>query len=317
MFRLIKIQKDEHIYSYIYRIHRLNGIFDFSNIISSSGRWVTFPKVLKQSLHYYEPIDDYKFLQLLRDIDIAYYPRGDYEDIISYQADLEVFFECGNESKRLLFWGYKPIQYCLDCIKEHIKSSGFAILKFTWMHNDHCPIHKEPLYITKSISRKKTIDALNNIYSGKHPFQHSTSEYMKNSLFDDRKYRVYPTCFSPCLMERFEQLILDKRINLFSSDKFLQSDYSGPERCLTGLLSTFQRYTRLKNIGSTLFVKYWRMNVEEIKVYTGVINKKSISENISKLKGKDCNKCNHIECLANPMNTKIGREGCDLVRNDL
>lgn len=39
------ILDDESIQSVIYRVHLLNGISDFRNVVDSKGRWFAFPRI--------------------------------------------------------------------------------------------------------------------------------------------------------------------------------------------------------------------------------------------------------------------------------
>ena len=133
---MLKILEDESVHSFIYRTHAVNGVFDYSNIISSKGKWVQYPKILKNSLPLYEPINEAEILRVLRDIGLASTPDTIFQSPFGYRQTLKSFFRFHSTRKRAS--SNKAIKYCLECIKEQITKYGVGYINVTWSSNNHC-----------------------------------------------------------------------------------------------------------------------------------------------------------------------------------
>jgi hypothetical protein len=293
---LLKVQEDESIHSLIYRTHVINGLSDFSNIISTQGHWHGSPHILKDTLQFYDPIDDSLFLKLLRDFGLGEVEREVFKNPFSYVEDLEKFFGCYkgvNKTK-------KPtsiIAYCLECIRESIVLYGFGFFHITWHANSHCFKHKTILSRISFSSRTESIKNIATILRGEHPEKYSTPTYSSFSFHDWRDYRKAKIInfYAPCLVDKFQQFILNKRKK---SKTILGMNYSS-EYHVTNRYVMVHIYNYLKKNQPKLFKNYWNRYVKEIEVNTGVFNQRKIKEDLYKFANSDCSMCRVYDCNAN------------------
>lgn len=294
---MLNVQKDESLHSFIYRTHVVNGVSDFSNIITAKGGWASLPRILKNTLHLYEPIDDARFLYLLRDIGLANITDKTFEDPVAYREDLENFFGKHNNKKRNKS-NTLPIKYCLKCIKKHIQDFGYGIINVTWSNNSFCQIHKTDLYIARSKSRNETIDALSYIFRGTHPKTYEKPRYRSEYFYDFREYNHDKKCdyIAPCLANEFKNFISDN-FKDFSLDLLGQS-HSSVNYLTTNHMMT-KIYESAKNSKYKQFIDFWSNFAEITHLDTGVINRKAITEDIYKSKKVNCQNCKHLGCFSN------------------
>ncbi|WP_406610086.1 hypothetical protein [Agarivorans sp. JK6] len=293
---MLDVQKDEFIHSYIYRTHVLNGISDLSNIITSKGEWSSFPKLLKGTMHLYQPIDDSLYLHLLRDINRAEKTDKIFNNPVAYRFELECFF--GKRNGKVRRQRNLPIKYCLECIQRHIKNCGYGIIIVTWFDNSFCPIHKTNLYIAKPKNRNEAIQALNCIYRGIHPEAYEKLSRRSEHFHDLREYSHKNTCdyIAPCLSEE---------LYTFISENF--KDFSvgmlGPRHRFINSLSKnnmmIMIYEAVKNSNYKPFKIFWNSFSEIKRIDAGVINRKSITEEMFKNSMVDCQNCKHLSCFSN------------------
>ena len=294
---MLKVHKDESIHSLIYRTHVVNGVSDFSNIITAKGGWASFPKILNNTLHLYEPIDDSITLHLLRDIGLATITDKTFDDPVEYRNDLEKFFG-QYQGNRKIKQVTLPINYCLKCIKNNIKEIGYGLINVTWSRNSFCPIHKTDLHTVKVINRKEAIEALSFILRGAHPKEYDSPSYKSEYFYDSRDYYQQKTCdyIAPCLANELKEFIsvnwrtfpkelLDKN---YSSENYLKQPYM-MERI----------YNASKKYKYAEFDTFWKENASSKTLYTGVINRNLIEQDIFKHSKSDCQRCFHYHCFAN------------------
>ena len=273
---MLKAQKDESIHNMIYRTHVINGIFDFSNIITTKGSWSSFPKVLQDTLHLYKPIDDFKLLHLLRDIGLARITNKIFENPLEYREDLQKFLGQYNDkygSKQ----GTTPIRYCLPCIKDYIKKFGYSFINVTWSRNSLCPTHETDLHIAEVTNRREAIDALNCIVRGVHPKAYKKPSYRSDYFHDFREYYHVKSCeyIAPCLDDELKEFII-ANWKSFPRD-LIDKNYSS-ESYLTQPYMMTKIYESAKNSKYKQFTHFWN-NFAEIKyIDSGVINRKAITE---------------------------------------
>ena len=326
---MLRIQEDESIHSLIYRTHVINGVSDFSNIIVSSGGWASFPKILKGTLQFYEPVDDLKFLNLLRDFGLAKITNKMFEDPLAYREDLERFFGC-YEGARKIKQKSSQIKYCLKCIQEHIKEFGYGIIKITWSENYFCPIHETDLYILKTSNRRESLEALSDILRGIHSNKYKklsdTSECFQDYK-DYRDYRDYRDCrhekkidnLAPCLRDVLKKYI---SMNWKSFPQgTLDKNYSS-ENQVTRPFMMEKIYNRLQESNYADFHHFWSEHAEVKNVHTGVINRSSIKEIIIKNFKANCQNCKYLRCISNlaiistRSDTRLTKK-CELTRSIL
>jgi hypothetical protein len=313
---LLKIQKDESIHSFIYRTHIINGISNFSNILSIEGNWLSFPSLLKGTLQYYQPVDDLKFLNLLRYIGLAKVTDEVFQDPLDYQDDLKRFFGCykGDNKTR-----QKPknIKYCLRCIQEDIVSYGHGMFKVGWWRNPQCNVHQTPLNSIYVSTRGEAIMALKAIYRGENLKNHSVESQVREYFYDPKVYYYNNKIeyIAPCLQNEFKLFIQNKRL-MFSkgtSDLLgsLASDKNTSKYYLMQPYVMEKFYNTLKNNNESLFIKFWNIHVKSKIIYTGIITKKSIKEKIFMDKNANCHDCIYHHCGAN--SSKIDCSSSDLI----
>lgn len=294
---MLNIQKDESIHSFIYRTHVVNGVSDFSNIITAKGGWASFPKILKNTLHLYEPIDDSIILHLLRDIGLAKITDKTFDDPVEYRSDLEKFFGQYQGNRRIK-QGTLPITYCLECIKSQIQEFGYGVFNVTWPSNSFCPIHKTDLYTVKPTNRNEAIEALGYIYRGVHPKTYEKPRYRSEYFHDFREYKHEKKCdyIAPCLKGEFQEFI---KANWKNFPKGLLDKNYSTESYLTQPFMMNQIYQSAKNNKYKKFMDFWN-NFAEIKyINTGFVNRKTITEEIYKSTKLDCQNCKHLRCFSN------------------
>jgi len=301
---LLRVLEDESIHSLIYRTHVINGISDFSNIITIKGGWASFPKILKDTLQFYDPVDDLKFLNLLRDFGLAKITVKMFKEPLAYREDLEKFFGCSKSNKRIKQKS-KQIKYCLKCIQEHIRDFGYGIIKLTWGSNDQCFEHSIPLYYISESNRKDAILALEAIYRGEQPKNYAITKYISDYFYDPREYYHSSDIdyIAPCLEQEFKVFIQNKRFEFsekvsetvgisvngqYTSESYLKQPYMMQKI-----------YNALKITNEQVFNVFWKKHVESQRVFAGVINKRSIKEKLFKEKSANCQRCSHYSCGAN------------------
>jgi hypothetical protein len=294
---LLKIQEDESIYSLIYRTHIINGVSDFSNIITSKGGWASFPKILQGTLHLYEPVDDLKFLNLLRDIGLAKITNKMFKDPLAYREDLERFFGC-YEGDRKIQQKSKQIKYCLKCIQDHIREFGYGIIKITWSENDFCPIHETDLYIPKTSNRRESIEALSDILRGIHSNKYKKPSYISKYFHDFRDHRHKKSIdnLAPCLEEEFKKYI-SMNWKIFPQGT-LDKNYSSKNQIMQPYMME-KIYNWLQGSNYADFQNFWNEHAEVKNVHTGVINRSAIKDNIIKNFKVNCQNCQHLRCFSN------------------
>jgi hypothetical protein len=294
---LLKIQEDESIHSLIYRTHVINGVSDFSNIITTKGSWSSFPKILQGTLHLYKPIDDLKFLNLLRDIRLGKITDKIFENPVACRDDLERFFRQGN-SNRKTKQATLSIAYCLNCINNHIQKFGYGVINVTWSGNSFCPIHKTDLHIAKAKNRNEAAEALNHIFGGIHPKTYESPSYKSDHFHDSRKYYHETSCdyIAPCLGDGLKEFITENW-KTFPKD-LLDKSYSS-ERYLTQNYMMGKIYSAAKNSKYQGFINFWNDFAEIKYLDAGVVNRKAIIEWTYKSTKVNCHNCKHTNCFSN------------------
>lgn len=294
---MLEIQKDESIHSYIYRAHKINGVSDFSNIISSNGDFTAFPTILKNTIHLYEPIEDARFLHLLRDIGLAGITRKAFENPAAYRRDLKKFFGIINDNRRGKNY-CSSITYCRKCITKHIQDYGYGIINIKWYHNSICPIHKTDLYIAKTKSRNEAIKALDCIYRGVHPDAYEKPRYKSEYRHETREYKHKKNCdyIAPCLTDELEIFISDNLKQL--SVDLLGKNY----KSINYINKSYMINILYESAKSSNYIPFmdFLSDFSEIKhLYTGVVNRKSITEYIFKSSKAKCENCKYLNCFSN------------------
>lgn len=294
---MLNIQTDESIHSFIYRTHIINGVANFSNIITASGYWKSFPKILNKTLHLYQPIDDLKFLNLLRDIGLAPIMEEVFRDPFKYHEHLLDFFGQSKYSIRVNT-RTSPIRYCLHCIENQIQKLGFGFINVNWAINTFCPTHQVDLHEVAVKKREEAVVALACILRGDHPKNFEQPKYKKD-YFENRRERYHKKkCdyVAPCLADE---------LKLFISENYhqLSIDLLGENHSFVRYLTTDHMITKIylsaKKGRYKLFQNFWTNFAECKLVHSGVVSRNAVTEKIYKSKRTDCQDCEHVRCFSN------------------
>jgi len=312
---MLTLQDDESIHSLIFRTHKINGISDFSNIINAKGIWNYLPRIIKDTLNFYEPIDEAVILNLLREIKLAAPTTRMFNNPTNYRVDLQYFFNTGGvRTSRTNH--YEGVNYCLPCMQEQIKTLGFAYFKNIWCRIEFCHSHNIPLTYIPKKSRSNTLPNLDIILRGLHPteyfkyrwnVQHDTKYDVIIPEYHDTKYDVIiPEYYiAKCLAEKLGDYIL--------TNKHLVSEAT--ELYMSKLISNkfnFDRLTKvnivrdyiLENICISLQKKQPHFLLDfhslfsvDMPRYGGVINNKQLKEPCYKLADLECSACTQPYCF--------------------
>lgn len=310
---MLNIQKDESIHSLIYRTHVVNGVSDFSNIITKNGDWASFPKILENTLNLYQPIDDSKFLKLLRDISLAPITKSVFENPVTYRSLLLEFFGQSDVCKKVSK-SSTPIKYCLHCIKNRIQKLGYGIVDVNWTISSFCSTHKTALYIVKASNRRNAIEALACIFKGGNSRFCEKPNFKSGYVEDSRECRHLKKCdfIAPCLAEELKKFI-SENFNEFSLNLLGQRHRS--IRNLTTNHMMAKIYESAKNSNYKRFIDFWNNFAELKHIYAGVVNRKTITEEIYKSTKVDCQTCKHFSCISNLVITPTSSDTRKTQRN--
>lgn len=294
---MLNVQNGELIHSFIYRTHILNGVSEFSNIITNNGCWASFPVILKNTLEFFKPIDDSIFLQLLRDVGWAQRSYEIFDCPASYRYELGKFFgKSGIKLNKSM--SAEPIRYCLACINEQIEQYGYGTLNIAWHKDEVCKVHETGLFILQSKTRRETTDALKSIYRGIHPKAYSKFKYRKDYFHYPRDYEhgIKVDHMAPCLADAFKSFILQNFRNF--SLELLGRNYRSTSY-VTKKVMMIKVYKSAKRNNNKLFLDFWSSAAKPKDINTGVINRKTITEKMYKTAFDNCGNCKYLKCFAN------------------
>lgn len=284
---MLKIQEDESIHSLIYRTHKVNGIYNFTNLVNDSGDWMSFPKILKETLRYYEPIDEALILDLLRQIGVAKKTSNMFSDPTSYQSKLSEFFrlsryQTGSRNRT------QKIKCCLTCIRDSINSLGFGYFKNKWYEDVFCDKHNCALIFVKASNKNSAIDALHEIFEGKTPkdFEECNQEEVRRPTYKQEKTPI--DFISPCLEQELKRLIIEKG-DEFPESLFNKRYYSARNIQQQHILESL--YEKIKRTRHPTLLNFFEQDVEIKPLYTGAVNIKALSEEILKYRYLSCSDC--------------------------
>jgi hypothetical protein len=230
--------------------------------------WVRFPKILKNSLPLYEPINEAEILRVLRDIGLAATPDKIFQSPFGYRQTLKSFFRF-HSTRRRASSKNKAIKYCLDCIKEQIKKYGVGYIDVTWSSNNHCALHKSQLCRLNHSNRAGAVKALKSIYRGVHPKGSSTESYVSNYFLDFRDYyhEKKVDYLAPCLEQKFKQFIQERRSTfpecVSESIRFPITDVEKGKDYLTKPHMMAKVYKSLYDNNADVLASFWSQSAQK------------------------------------------------------
>lgn len=286
---MLKPQNNELIHSFIYRLHKLSGINDFRNLVNDSGKWMTFPKILKGTISYYDYIYEPLILLMLQHIGLAKKSIHCFDNPASYVRDLNQFFllsdyHTGSQS------GPKPIKYCLDCIRKSIRDNGFAYFRREWYEGTFCNEHQCELSFVSETSKKPAIHALGSLFLGKCPDKFEVCKQNRTSKNSEKKEVFLAEYVTPCFVNAFRNFIIDKRDD-FPADLLNKKYYSDLNLQQRHVL--FSLYQKLKELKPLIYIDFLDNNTERKVIYTGVLKSTSLKECLLKHKKSSCISCDY------------------------
>lgn len=291
---MLAVNSNESLYSLIFRTHIVYGILDFSNIIRANGALEPLPKILKGTLHLYEPIDDFLFLNLLRDLGFAKELKFAFSNPFHYRNDLNYLFGFSKRVRTNLA-GTHEVRYCLECVKDSIIEFGYGILKSEWYKNRYCFKHEKCLNYFVPKGRKKTVDSLKCVLRGEHP-EYSleiSSEYQNINFFSPYA-AAQVEYILPCLVNELKRFIL-YNIELIKND-ILGRKYNISHVFYPKVMDFIINQLKKHNFSFRLF---WDENAILESIPGGVVDKNSIYVEAFKMKSADCQNCKDYHCYIN------------------
>ncbi|WP_040726966.1 hypothetical protein [Thiomicrorhabdus sp. Kp2] len=296
---MLKIQENELIHSYLFRSQSVNGISDYSNILTVKGGWKSNPTIISSDLNLYSSLEERIVFDKLVNIGVISTATKMFSYDLSFRNDIKYFFNV----KDHFYWSMNRLQktvrvsFCDICIKEHIKELGYGLIEESWFNSDSCQKHGKPLYYLHAENRSKTTQQLMLVLRGKlpksakQPAESYLSHYLKDHTFD---YPIY----APCFFNAFSDFIIYVS-QAKHAKKILGKNYSSRWEMRQRYLLNHV-YEHLKKNEKRLFQKYWPKYHKEIEVACGVLDKSSLSMKLIKFSQASCRTCIYDECIANP-----------------
>ncbi|MCF6437187.1 hypothetical protein [Pseudoalteromonas sp. MMG022] len=275
-----------------------------SNIISNDGKWRSYPSILKGTINLYEPVDERLFLNKLRELGVALPSNRIFENLMEYRDELEIFFGCHNGNKTIRRKA-EAIRYCKYCIHQSIREAGFGFLKLNWLFDSMCFVHNKPLKMIPVSTRNKALAALRCVYRGENPDIATAPIHLSLHQYKPKEveYESNSDLIAPCLAGEFENFIKVQRLT-FSIGvlKRLGHSISQPlisESYLTQANGKRKIFKALQAENDPAFQCFMKSTFESKMVFTGVIDKKGMKENLYKNRGSNCMYCSYSKCIAN------------------
>lgn len=293
---------DESLYSFIYRSQRLRGFMQTQNVITPSGNWRSYPKVLPELINYYKGYNEKELITILNESGLISRERYWLNSPFYFQETLKnTFFSIENTAKSIRSI---PILFCPECVKESINNKGFGYFKTDWVFNDYCKVHRERLFRITAKTNNESNEGVRHALSGIVSSSHATQNY-KVRFRKKRQSRVAPYTLSACFFVTFERWLAHNRLYLPISFYMMMA-----EKChiylfdiLYTKLGTY-RYISDENINNILEILYIIkpkiFRNDFIKKLCKITNQKAgvnktndVIFQTLKIKSHNCDKCPH------------------------
>jgi len=254
---------DESLHSFLLRKQFiLSEKFNPVGVISKLGGWTNYPFVHKEAEHIFSKYDDHFLLEILDENKIIDgFGNQLFNSPIAYASRIKSTFFPNRKStgiKKTL----SNIKFCNVCVQEAIKEHGFAYLKISWLKNDFCEKHNEPLKVLPYSNYKAGVKSIVDILKGKVPkiavntcIHRSYSKEL--SANDITKSFFQPVKATYCLALEFAAWLLNNANEL--SDDFYQLVASDllEENCLMFLNDNITLYYGQRNISEYESLKFF------------------------------------------------------------
>jgi hypothetical protein len=291
---------DESLQSYLFRILKLNGFYNYSSIIVSHSGWGNRPSIPFEAKHLLTGVNKSHLLLLLENsVNI---PK-DESDFINHFDFIELFNKTFSPQKVTKSAGKgMNIHFCPHCMKEQMRNYGYSYFKSCWTNQLYCMKHSDDLLALKPSQLTRQISNLHKILRCEvdksftcHPKRNShfnktisdrtikfspcSKSQLINWVIQNSKY--YPVGYTDILDYGLLTKTERKAFNVIKYRKKIESNWEEFYQQLT----TFSHKELLKYINEN-------MVFDHVKYQQNGINSKSKA--ILKSKTKNCNTCMRI-----------------------
>jgi uncharacterized protein (UPF0248 family) len=304
---LLNIQKDELIHSFIFRMHIINGVTSFDNIISKDGRWTCHPRVKAEAVKILESSYEIDIYKSLCSINLSRNETNPLQNAKNNYGYLRYFYALERKT-------YIPTHRCLkirlceECIKEAIIERGFGYFLSDWYRANYCTKHHIALTEIELNDRAGAVRLISSVLSGDKINSSSQAlakinlrvEHIKsvsrNQTIGTRKPIIF---IAPCSVKIMLRFVLKQRIAAMNGE--LTSGQA------ENIRKNIEAKTRIKGIveGRLFhflinhdfrgFKRHWEKSTEHTQVDYGIFTKEKLVETIIKDKKSACEYCD-LEC---------------------
>lgn len=166
----------EFIHSFIFRMQDAIGVKDFSNLLSTSGRWKEYIYVHKETQFIYNRHNELDLVQLLRNtgFDKKYNVQqrtAELKKPVKYIEDLHKLLNPKTKPRGLKIPNYvaREVRFCSRCIADMVDQYGTGFFKGEWQISKYCNIHKVPLLQLTSSSKASAVKDIKMLIRGNLP----------------------------------------------------------------------------------------------------------------------------------------------------
>ncbi|KGK00165.1 hypothetical protein [Thalassotalea sp. ND16A] len=166
-------EQGEFIHSFIFRMQDTTGFKDFSNIVSTTGRWKEYIYIHKNTGFIFERHNESDLIQLLRNtgFDKKYTVQGRAQELTKptkYLEDLQKLINPTSKPRGLMIPNFmsREVRFCKSCMNEFIKEYGTGFFKGHWQVSKYCNTHQIPLLLLKASAKNTSIQNIRRIIRG-------------------------------------------------------------------------------------------------------------------------------------------------------
>lgn len=284
---------DELLHSWLYRVQAKYGVFKVDNLVGNKGHWLSFPKLPKNNIAIFAPLNEQAILAglayigaLAKTNHMFFEPHSNHEYTFQFIRD--------GKKSTASSWFTQPLRYCIKCIGTFLENNGYGYFKNSWYFHNFCEIHNSYLASPVELTRRTAFDEISKILSGVH-----SSKYVfcdQNEIVSQHSgvNELIKDYIAPCLELTFKDFILQLYPELLKlglrQGSF--SNYYGTS-CLVTLQNSF---LKILNNDPVAWQNFLEKNAKSLEVRNGLIDPGSFMVNVHKLKGSDCDSCTSIYC---------------------
>lgn len=309
---MLNIQKDELIHSFIFRMHIINGVKLFDNIISKDGRWTCHPRVRADSVNILESAYEIDIYNSLCSIKLSRTEKNSMQSAKTNYGYLRYFYALERKT-------YIPIHRCLkirmceECIKESIIKCGFGYFLSDWYSANYCTKHRIALIKIEPNDRADAVRLISSALSGdkiNSPNQAPAKinlrvEHVKSVSRNQATGTRKPITFiAPCAVKIMLRFVLKQGVAAMNGEltfgqmENIKNNIDAKTR-IKGIVEG-PLFHFLQNNDFRGFKNHWKKSTEYAQVDFGVFTKGKLVETIIKDRDKSCKQCD-LECDYGPI----------------